>query len=587
MFTRIATKKYKDKTYRSLHILESYRDEEGNPRQRMVANLGDPDQYSPADAERIIRGLKRHFGLEEEDQKQQGITQTLGLGGTYTVFKLWEQLGWTAVMEKCLDGDRFRFDVVGNIKALVANRLLDPCAKLHILEWHKSVYLPGVPAKEITYNHLLRALDFMERHKEEMEPLLARKLINMFDTEVDIVFYDLTSCYFQIDHQDAPEPPEDSVETSTLRRKGYSRDHRPDLPQVVIGLVMNKEGIPLAHHVFPGNTVDSKTLEEVVIDLKKRFRLRRCVFIGDKGLLTEENRWILKNAGFDFILSHKLRRNNDAKAVINRVEKDMKPGIEKEKKRRKKKGESFREVIDETVIDERRFVVSHNEEVARQSKKTRSRKLREAEAFAKELAGKLERQDEGEKFRGKKLTDQGALLKLHDHLRDNKLLRYTEAYLNDDGMLAWEPDEKARRWENRIDGKMILETSDENLPAAEVVRRYKELQDIERCFRTMKSSLDLQPMFHRVDRRIRAHAFLCVMALQIDRIIRNKLKAVGINTLPTRVLEKLSRIIALETDASGKRHKATTTPSLEQLTLFKALDLTKPTNRDFALESAV
>lgn len=587
MFTRIASKKYKDKTYRSLHILESYRDDEGNPKQRMVANLGDPDQYSPIDVEKIIQGLRRHFGLEEDDREPPGVTQTFGLGGTYAIFKLWEQLGWTQVIQKCMDSDRFRFDVLGNIKALVANRLLDPCAKLHILEWHQSVHLPGIPRSEITYNHLLRAMDFLERHKEELEPLLARRLLDLFSAEVDVVFYDLTSCYFQIDGPDEPEPAGDSGEVSTLRRKGYSRDHRADLPQVVIGLVMNRDGIPLAHHVFPGNTVDSTTLEEVARDLKKRFRLRRCVFVGDKGLLTDENRRLLKNAGFDFILSHKLRKNNDAKAVLGRLEKRLKAAIEKKKNRRKKKGESFREVIEEIEIDDRRFVVSHNEDVARQSKKTRVRKLREAEAFSKELAEKLDRQDEGEAFRGKKLTDQGALLKIHDFLRDNDLLRYTEAYLNEEGKLAWEPDEKVRRWENRIDGKMVLETSDKTLKAAEVVSRYKELQDIERCFRAMKSSLDLRPMFHRVDRRIRAHVFLCVMALQIDRLIRNKLKAAGISTLPTRVLEKLSRIIALETDADGKRHKATTTPSPEQLTLFKALELPKPTHKDFAFETAL
>lgn len=530
----------------------------------------------------VIRGLRRLFELSEETVEADGPTRTSSLGGAHAIFKLWDQLGWSEVLQRQVNGDRYRFDVCANIKTLIANRLLDPSSKLHILEWLNSVYLPGIARKEIDYNHLLRAMDFLERHKESLEPKLAKKILNLFSTDVSIVFYDLTSSYFEIDEPDDPQELVDG-EVSTLRRRGYSRDHRSDRPQVVIGLVMNQDGIPLAHHVFPGNTVDKTTLGQVAEDLSKRFRIRRCVFVGDRGLMTADNVAYLKSLGFDFILARPLRRNKEARKVLDRVEKSLKEKIRQEKERAERKKEPPREVFDEITLGERRFVVSHSEEIAAQTKKTRVKKLKKAEALMKVLAEKLNAQDEGERFRGRNLTDQGALLKIHDHLRDRKLLRYTNVYLNKEGMLAWEADEEVRRWENRIDGKLILETSEANLEPEEVVSRYKELQDIERCFRTLKSSLDLRPQFHRVDRRIRAHVFLCVMALQMDRIIRKKLRDAGIRSQPHRVLENLSRIVAVETQVEGRQTKALTTSSEEQPSLFKALGVPKPTHRDFSL----
>lgn len=584
MFARISKKKYKDKVYQSLHIVETYRDGDARIRQRMVANLGAVDKYRAKDIEAIISGLRRVFDLTEETVEADGPTRTSSLGGAHAIFKLWDQLGWSDVIKRHLRRDRYRFDVCANLKTLVANRLLDPSSKLHILEWLKSVYLPGVPRKEIDYNHLLRAMDFLERHKRSLEPKLAAKILDLFSTDVNIVFYDLTSTYFEIDEADDPEvSPGDEV--STLRRRGYSRDHRGDRPQVVIGLVMNQDGIPLAHHVFPGNTLDKTTLKSVAEDLSKRFRIRRCVFVGDRGMMTQENATFLKSLGFDFILAHPLRRNKEAFEVIDCLEKDLMEKIRKEKKRAGRKKEPPRELFVEVTLGERRFVVCHSEEIAAQTKKARVKKLKKADAFMRSLADKLDAQDEGETFRGRNLTDQGALIKIHDYLRDRKLLRYTHVHLTKEGTLTWESDEKARQWENRIDGKLILETSTRTLKPSEVVSRYKELQDIERCFRTLKSSLDLRPQFHRVDRRIRAHVFLCVMALQMDRIIRKKLRDAGIRSQTSRVLDNLARIVAVETQVEGRHTKALTTSSDEQLTFFKALGVPKPTHRDFSLSN--
>jgi len=578
MFPRIVTRKKGGRTYHWLHIVETFRTEEGKVRQRSLANLGNVNHISAKDIGNITKGLNRIFGIgEPEEEILDDPAESLDVGGSYAVLRIWDQLGWGAVIQKCLRGTRHSFDVTANIKTLVTNRLLDPCSKLHILEWHKGVFLPGIPRNQITYNHLLRAMDFLERNKKKLEVGFSNALIDLFSLDVNIIFYDVTSTYFEIDRADGAEEANPQQGISTLRQKGYSRDKRGDLPQVTIGLVMTQEGIPLAHHVFPGNRLDKTTLEEIVTDLKGRFRIRRCTFIGDRGMLSEENLAFLRKERYDFIIAHPLRQHKDAKEVLKEVEKELREKISQEVKRARKKNHPIQEVIVDTTVMGRRFVVAHHEEIAKETKKTRVRNLKKAEALIEEQVEKLNRQDEGEVFRGRKLSDEGALLKIHDYLRDKKLLRYYDIHLDDKKMLQWSRNEKACNWEKKIDGKLILETSGVNLSPEQVVRRYKDLQEIERCFRIMKSSLDLRPVFHRVDRRIRAHAFLCVMALQIDRLMRCRLRKANISRLPSRVLETLSRQRTIKAKVEGKAYKGLTTATVEQLELFKALDVPKPT----------
>ena len=516
----------------------------------------------------MIAGLRRVFGVQEGGStgadapagstaaapEPGAETTAYDFGGAYAVTRIFDQLGWADPIRRHLRGTRYRFDVLGNVKVMLANRLLDPSSKLHILEWFEGVYVPGVKRQEVTYPHLLRAMDFLHRHKDLLEVAFARKLMTLFDLEVDLVFYDVTSVYFETDGPDE-EPG------STLRQHGYSRDHRPDLPQVVVGLVMTRSGIPLAHHVWKGNTVDAGTVGEVVRDLKDRFGIQRCVFVGDRGMLSEDNLTALREAGMDFIVAHRLRRNDAVREVLPLVEDAL-------------KGD---EAVAEALWQKRRFVVAHSAEIAAQTRRRRERMIQEADRFIDEKTTKLGMQDAGIPQRGRPATDEGTLLKIHDYLRDRKLTRYTNISLDENGHVTWKANVEARKWENRIDGKLVLETSTGDLPPAEVVSRYKELADIERAFRTMKSSLDLRPVFHRVDRRIEAHVFLCVMALQMDRVMRHRLHGAGIHTLPTRVLESLDRYRMIATDlGEGRRRVAMTTPRERQLDLFRGLGVPRP-----------
>jgi transposase len=574
MYFRTATRTKGDKLYQSLHLVESYRTKDGKVRQRILINFGSAHRYTKEEVQEIIGALRKFFGLEEAAPELFSADCSLDFGGTYAIFRIWEELGWSEIFTRALRAHRHDFEVIANLKVLVANRLLDPMAKLHILDWMEGVHFPGIEREAIDYNHLLRAMDFLIEHKRELEPKLASPLLTLFDTPLDLVFYDLTSCYFEIDQEDRSDR---GSGISTLRNFGHDRD-RSGCPQVVLGLVMTREGLPLCHYVFPGETPDKVTLEEVITDLKKRFPIKRCVVVADRGLLTEENLEILSKADLDYIVARPLRRNKVTREVIEAARPKVKQSLRGWTKERRRVAE--RECFVDVLLKGRRFVVAHSEEIAKQTKRTRTAALSRATSYITLRVARTIGQHNGTiPVTGKALSHQETLVHLHDYLRDRKLTRYYRIWLDKHGTICWEPDDKTRQWENEIDGKLVLDTTNRTMDPEEVVRQYKELQDIERCFRTLKSSLDIRPMHHWVDRRIEAHIFICVLALQIQRLMRQRLKKVNIRRSPEMVLEKLSRQRTLEATANGKNLKGLVRATEEQLRLFKALNMPAPQHK--------
>jgi len=416
-------------------------------------------------------------------------------------------------------------------------------------------------------------MDFLIENKGCLEPELASPLLTLFDQELDLVFYDLTSCYFEIDGEDRSS----HSGRSTLRNFGYDRD-RSGCPQVVLGLVMTREGVPLCHYVFPGQTPDGSTLEGVVKDIKGRFPIKRCVVVADRGLLTEENLRVLSDASLDYIVARPLRRNRISRRVLDALG----PEIKKIRRGWDQQGTALdeRECFLDVTLDGRRFVVAHSEPIAKETKSHRSASLREATSYLRWRVARTHGQQKGTiPISGRALSPQETLVHLHDYLKHRRLRRYYRIWLDEHGMVRWEPNREIRAWENLIDGKLLLETTNPSLSPREVVRQYKELQDIERCFRTLKSSLDIRPVYHWVDRRIRAHIFICVMALQIQRLIRSRLRKAGIARSPERALEKLSIQRALEVNTEAGVVQGLVKATGEQLSLFKAMNVPPPQHK--------
>lgn len=551
MFIRIAKQKRGDKVYRHLQIAESFRDPDKGkaPRTRILAHLGTVEGLGEEQIEKLISGLQRAIGKQAAEPE---LLFAQDYGHIHAVGGAWDCLGLSAVLVRCGIAGRSVADVASLIRLLVINRLCDPCSKLALLDWLGSVWHDG--QKPPSYHHLLRAMDRLIGIKDKAEPLLAQTFLGNRES-VDLVFYDITSTYFEGDR---------SLLEEDFRKYGYSRDHRRDRRQVVIGMVITGDGIPLCHHVFPGNTADKTTVVAVVTDLKQRFHLKRVIFVGDRGMLSDANLGHILGEDVGFIVAHPLRKNAHATEVVGALRKEFDESNEQEQYRQDER-------------DAVRFVVAYAPKIANETRSNRQGRLKKADQWILEIQQKLANPPR----RGKPPTPQGTYDRIRDYLRDRNLLGLYEVELAG-GQLTVKKNRKALAWEDTIDGVLMLETTDLDLAAEEIVKRYKELAEIERGWRTLKSSLLLRPVYHWTERRIRAHIFICVLALQLERWMRNRLETLSV----PKALQMLQQIKVGELSVNGKSVTMATRTPAEHKEILRQLGV-KPIPAQFATEHDV
>jgi transposase len=548
MFVRLHRQRHGGREYTSVHLCESYRDPEkgGKPRSRVVYNLGPLDKLGMEAVRKLAGGFRKIAGGQATDGTVVSFPDGHDFGHVYALDRTWKNIGFSeALLEAGIAGDA-EYPVTELVRLMVLNRLCDPCSKLALLDWMDDVHVPGFVGKKPSYHHFLRAMDRLIAVKEKAEPLVAKCLLESSgSSSVDLVFYDITSTYFEGDR---------SIEEDDIRAYGYSRDGRFDRRQITIGVVMAGNGIPLCHHVFPGNTLDKTTVVEVVRDLKERFDLRNVIFVGDRGMLSDENLDAVLDQELGFIVAHPLRRNNVATEVIGELWSKFDRSSEKE----------------QFLSDERtslRFALAYSPVIAKDARRNREERLLGADAFIRQVLEKLANPS----ARGRRMTPQGAYDRIRDHLRDRRLLSLYDVSI-DDGEVKVLPNRKTRAWEEKIDGMLLVETTDLTSPPKDVIRRYKELAEIERGFRTLKSSLKLRPLNHWTERRIRSHVFICILALQMERWMRKKLVDISV----PKAIGTLRRIKAVMLTSPEKNTLMVTRARGEQKEILRRLGVPSP-----------
>jgi transposase len=562
MFFRISTKKSNGKVFKFVQLARSRR--EGKVvHTEIIAHLGQLEEFIEKQAPGMINRLKQMSGrITEEAIFENGQDA----GNVLAIILLWEKIGLSSIFHQQSSNSKIKFDINKYIQCMVANRLCDPSSKLGIKEWLKGTYFPGLSADEFIYHQALRSMDWLISRKTVLEQQIADKFITLFDKRVQVVFYDITSSYFTSDRSINPEDPEE------IRSHGYSRDKRPECYQITIGLVMTEEGLPLCHYVFPGNTVDKSTVCDMVKDIKERFRIKDVVLVGDRGMLSGNNLEMISEEEFLFIISHPLRGDNAVTYVINKVLGKLK----------KMAMHTDGSVYSEFDYKKRRFVVSYSKEKAVGTKQKREERLRKAEEFIEDKLLRLKRSLDGrmKRSKGRSPTTQGTYDLIHDYLRDHKLQRLFNVNIHKKKIVV-KPDNKARKWEGKIDGVLVLETTEKELSPSEISAQYKNLQDVERGFRTLKSSLDLQPNYHWTKNRIKAHVFICVIALQMSRLMRKRLKDIGYSW--ERAIERLRGIKTFTIKSDAKEKRGITVADKEQKAIYRQLEIPFPQYRDLGV----
>lgn len=558
MWFRISTKRQGGRTSRSVQLCRSIRTGK-TVRTKIIAHLGPYEEFIHKQAPGLLARLAQMTGQTIEETIFENGQDA---GNVLAIMLLWEKIGLSARLQRHLPPSRVEFDVVKYIQCLVINRLCDPKSKLGIKEWLEGTYFPGLNENDFVYHHALRAMDWLIDRKQVLEREIADTFLTLFDTRVQILFYDITSSYFTSTRSVDPDDPEE------IRDCGYSRDKRPGSYQVTIGLVMTEGGLPLCHYVFPGNTTDKSTVQGVVEDVKRRFGIKDVIIVGDRGMLSGGNLDMITDEELRFIISHPLRGDNAVCNVIKQLLNKLKRIAE----------HTDGEVYNQTKYEERRFVVSFKKSKAEENAKSREKALKKAQAFIDKKLFSLKRSMDGRmrKRRGRPATPQGTYDAIHDYLRDRKLLQLFKVTLSKSKVIV-KANAKARRWEKKIDGVVVVETTEEKLTPSEIMAQYKNLNEVEQGFRTLKSSLDLRPNYHWTPKRIKAHIFLCVIALQISRLMRKRLA--GSHLSWEKAVERLRGIKTFTIKTGSIQRRGITAASSEQKQVCRQLKIPFPQYR--------
>jgi len=457
-----------------LQIAENVWDsEKRRSKVQILCTLGRADREADQRLQQLVRSIKKNV-LETPGLLEPGWTfqNSWEHGPLYVVSKLWESLEIGKIIAEAARQEERSVPFERAVLAMVANRCLAPRSKLGCYErWIKGVYFPE--GKAIGLHHLYRAMDFLEEQKEKIEEALYWRLADLLSLDVDLIFYDTTSVHFETGEEDGE-----------LRKRGYAKNNRTDAPQMIVGLAVTRDGFPVKSWIFPGNTTDVTTLDRVKADLRG-WRLNRCIFVSDVGTVSEENLARLRRGGGRYIVAMPWRKGTEVvKEVIGH------PG----RFQVVRQNLQVKEVWIGEGDGRRRYVVCFNPKEAERQK-----------AHREELLAELREELKSLQAHPKRACRLMASRRFGPYLRRRK-----------SGELKISLT--AIRERERHDGLWVIHSNDHDLKAEDLALAYKQLVRVEEAWRTMKSTIEIRPVFHRTPERIRSHVFLCVLALLVERV---------------------------------------------------------------------
>ena len=537
-------------------------------RTRILHNFGREDEIDKDQVRRLVSALSRLLGpaeaLAAAEPGELSVTASRPVGGTHALDRLWRRLGLDDVIGRCLAGraepgrrpdpatERVLF-------ALVANRALAASSKLAAADWVGSdAHIDGLD--EVTDDACYRAMDQLLAIGPDLAEQAYYQVTDLLNLEVDLLFFDTTSTYFETEEADEDVPrdvrgecvPAGSKEEAGqagFRTHGNSKDSRDDLPQVIVGMAVTRDGIPVRVWSWPGNTADSGLIRQVRKDLRE-WVLSKVIWVADRGFTSEANRRALMRGGGGYIIGEKLRSGSpDVRAALSRQGR-------------------YKTVRDNLQVkevrlgdDTDRFIICHNPDQAERDAAIRARLVAQLEEL---IAGTDSlTASERAKLEGSLAGKPGL----------KRFLRLTPA-----GLLRM--DRAKIKAEENLDGKYLLRTSGPHLTTEDIALGYKQLLEVERGWRDMKQVIDLRPVYHRREDRIRAHVILCWLALLLMRVAENTAGRPW-----TRIRAGLQRQHAVTWTGPAGTFRQTTDLTKPQRDIYTALSI-EPPKKILALEPA-
>lgn len=569
----------KDVKREYVRVVEAYRDRDGKTQHRTVINLGRKDLLAAhLDLGKFRRLL--HGDAAGDDHVKREDVGALGAwdwGPMLAARAMWSELGLDTILDQLSGRDRSAaVRLSDRALVLVANRLTAPSSEHALAQWLESDFVcdrrgrrfiaawredaerkasrtPRVRVAPRQLQQWYRTLDQLIACKAATEHALFLRLRDLFSLRVDMVFYDLTSTYFE-----GQGPPE-------LGAHGHSRDGKPRNRQVLVGLVM-VDGWPIAHHVFAGNRRDAKTVPDVLRDLEQRFGLNRVVFVGDRGMVTSQNLDDLRGSGHGYIVGRNRRRSGEVFDYIQSASGawiECPAGITA-----REKATAPKTLVQEVASNKpgvRVFIV-HSEERAAFEYAQRVKAMDRVRAKLEKLAQRIAK---GRLKAAEKIGAAAARILARNHGH-----RYYD-WSYDDGVFRFLEHPVHFTREQAYEGKYVIQSEEPNLSALDAVRLYKELTEVERAFANLKDVLDMRPIYHRSDDRVQAHIFVAALAFLLHRAVEKKLKAAGLDLSATEALTALKSVRVVDIAIGDQATKRSVTRGTQRAaTVLRALGIT-------------
>ena len=564
-----------DTFYEYLRLVEAYR-ENGQRKHRIVLNLGRKDLLAPH-VDRLVELLTgelpepRYVRAEEVEP-----VAAWDWGPVLALRTLWHELDLDAILDRLEPPSSQRVALADRAFVLVANRLICPGSEHAVASWLETDYVcdrkgrrwtarwrdekqrrqsssPRVRVELSQLQRWYRTLDQLHALKPQIEVQLYEHLRDLFSLEVDFALYDLTSTYFE---GHGPTP---------LAAHGYSRDKRPRQRQVLVGVVL-VQGWPLAHHVFAGNQQDAKTVRTVLEDLQQRFRIRRLIFVGDRGMVTSENLQLLRQHQQGYVVGLNRRRGSQVAEYIARATGewiDCPVGITASEQ-----SSPPRTRVQEVASDEegvRVFVVDSEERLVYERAEREKAMKRVGDALEKLrqriVAGRLKAPE--------KVGAAAARI-----LSKNHGQRYYNWEYKDGTFRYFEHPVNLER-EKTYEGKWVIQTEEPHLSPIEAVQIYKGLSEVEMAFRNLKDVIQMRPIYHQTAPRTEAHLFVAALAFLLQKALHKKLEAAGLDLSPPQALQALRTVRVVDIAlGNGKTKRCVTRGSGRCGPILKALGIT-------------
>jgi transposase len=520
-----------------LKIVKSVR-KHGKPAHETIANLGRADRLAENGLDNIVRSLQKYVSQPHQSDNDRrkdisSMTETARVNYGYLAYReLWRQFGLGVLLDELGAARKIRYDYAATVFAMVVNHLLNPCSKRSLQEnkhWYAGL------TEELELQHLYRALDLLAEHKEQLETALYEKHRSLFNMSVDVVFFDVTTLYFESQHAD------------TLREFGFSKDGKLNEVQVVLALLIDKDGRPISFELFAGNTFEGHTLLSTLDSVKERFQIDQVIIVADKGLNSKLNLKAIKDRGYDYIVSCRLK--NLPEKIKEQVLSSCgyHPiairevfGVEEDEH----KPHTFTyKVLDYTNV------VKYKDD---QQPKTLTVELREqlicSWSSRRAAKDKADRQRQVEKAQNAIAENHTSIL---SHRGYKRYIKKSNSAKTDDTLSL---DQEKIEAEARFDGYAAIQCSRLDCGVIEVMRAYRQLLKIEESFRVIKSTLRTRPVFVWTPEHVKGHFVGCFLAFALERELEYRLNRRGIDNSPEQIKSALRSMQCSELEIEDEPH---------------------------------